>query len=318
MRRPGENGDSCREENAVSAGKPTPHGRERYAVFRAVTTRYMDNDPYRHVNNAVYYSFFDTTVSGWLWENGLVVPQQSDIVGLVVSSSCDYFAGVAFPDAPWHVANPWELARLRTLPADARVIVVGTGLTGIDTAITLLEDGPERTRMIADIDQMDALVQSALTHLRDGRSDEASTVLELQSLLQTIADGYADLGKPVELADGPRLAVRGRALELERAITNIVDNAVKYGGCATLSVSREGGLAMVAILDGGPGIPEAMRDVVLEPFVRGEAARTMNDADGFGLGLTIARSIIEAHNGAISFADGESGGFAVRISLPVA
>ncbi|MBM7516664.1 FAD/NAD(P)-binding protein [Nocardioides nitrophenolicus] len=53
-------------------------------------------------------------------------------------------AGVAFPDAPWHVANPWELARLRTLPADARVIVVGTGLTGIDTAITLLEDGPER------------------------------------------------------------------------------------------------------------------------------------------------------------------------------
>lgn len=83
----------------MSAGKPTPHGRERYAAFRAVTTRYMDNDPYRHVNNAVYYSFFDTTVSGWLWEKGLVVPHQSDIIGLVVSSSCDYFASVAFPDA---------------------------------------------------------------------------------------------------------------------------------------------------------------------------------------------------------------------------
>lgn len=52
--------------------------------------------------------------------------------------------GAALPDAPWHVANPWELARLRTLPADARVVVVGTGLTGIDTTITLLEDGPER------------------------------------------------------------------------------------------------------------------------------------------------------------------------------
>jgi uncharacterized NAD(P)/FAD-binding protein YdhS len=52
--------------------------------------------------------------------------------------------GVALPEAPWHVANPWELARLRALPADARVVVVGTGLTGIDTAITLLEDGPER------------------------------------------------------------------------------------------------------------------------------------------------------------------------------
>lgn len=206
--------------------------------------------------------------------------------------------------------------RTRTLAAVGHDL--RTPITRLRLRAELLEDGPERTRMIADIDQMDALVQSALTHLRDGRSDEASTVLELQSLLQTIADGYADLGKPVELADGPRLAVRGRALELERAITNIVDNAVKYGGSATLSVSREGGLAMVAILDGGPGIPEAMRDVVLEPFVRGEAARTMNDADGFGLGLTIARSIIEAHNGAISFADGESGGFVVRISLPVA
>jgi uncharacterized NAD(P)/FAD-binding protein YdhS len=52
--------------------------------------------------------------------------------------------GAVLPDAAWHVANPWELARLRTLPADARVVVVGTGLTGIDTAITLLEDGPER------------------------------------------------------------------------------------------------------------------------------------------------------------------------------
>ncbi|GAA1503513.1 FAD/NAD(P)-binding protein [Nocardioides humi] len=52
--------------------------------------------------------------------------------------------GAALPEAPWHVANPWELARLRALPADARVVVVGTGLTAIDTVITLLEDGPER------------------------------------------------------------------------------------------------------------------------------------------------------------------------------
>ncbi len=92
----------------------------------------------------------------------------------------------------------------------------------------------------------------------------------------------------------------------------------KYGGYATLSVSREADRAVVSILDGGPGIPEAMRDAVLEPFVRGEAARTMNDPNGFGLGLTIARSIIEAHRGAIGFADGQAGGFVVRITLPVA
>lgn len=206
--------------------------------------------------------------------------------------------------------------RTRTLAAVGHDL--RTPITRLRLRAEMLDDSVEKSRMIADLDQMDALVQSVLTHLRDGQSDEVSTVLDLRSLLQTIADGYADLGKPVELLAGPRLAVRGRALELERAITNVVDNAVKYGGYATLSVSREADRAVVSILDGGPGIPEAMRDAVLEPFVRGEAARTMNDPNGFGLGLTIARSIIEAHRGAIGFADGQAGGFVVRITLPVA
>ncbi|MET0605519.1 MAG: thioesterase family protein [Beijerinckiaceae bacterium] len=77
--------------------KPKPRSREDYVVFRTITTRFLDNDVYGHVNNSVYYSYFDTTVSGWLWEQGLVVPQQSSIVGLTVSSSCDYFDSLEFP-----------------------------------------------------------------------------------------------------------------------------------------------------------------------------------------------------------------------------
>ncbi|MGU9981773.1 ATP-binding protein [Phreatobacter sp. HK31-P] len=206
--------------------------------------------------------------------------------------------------------------RTRTLAAVGHDL--RTPITRLRLRAELLDDSPEKARMIADLDQMDALVQSALTHLRDGRGDEASSTLDLQSLLQSIADGYTDLGKPVEMAPSARLAIRGRPLELERAITNIVDNAIKYGSGASISLHRDGDWALIEVADRGPGIPEAMRATVLEPFVRGEAARTMNEADGFGLGLTIARSIIEAHDGTITFADGNPAGFVVRMSLPVA
>ncbi|WP_342360401.1 thioesterase family protein [Terrarubrum flagellatum] len=78
--------------------KPSPHSRDQYAVFRTITTRFIDNDVYAHVNNAVYYSYFDTTVSGWLLEQGLVIPQKSPVIGLAVNSACDYFDSLAFPD----------------------------------------------------------------------------------------------------------------------------------------------------------------------------------------------------------------------------
>jgi acyl-CoA thioester hydrolase len=78
--------------------RPQPHRRGDYIAFRAITTRWMDNDAYGHVNNASYFSFFDTAVSGWLWENGYVIPGQTDIIGLAVSSACDYFESLAFPD----------------------------------------------------------------------------------------------------------------------------------------------------------------------------------------------------------------------------
>ncbi|MEJ8573421.1 thioesterase family protein [Microbaculum marinum] len=77
--------------------RPTPDSRDRYRVFQPITTRWMDNDIYGHLNNVVYYSLFDTVVNGFLVENGLVDPHSGDIIGLVVNSSCHYFAPLAFP-----------------------------------------------------------------------------------------------------------------------------------------------------------------------------------------------------------------------------
>lgn len=78
--------------------KPTRRHRPTYPVFRPITTRWMDNDAYGHVNNVHYYSYFDSAVNGWLVENGLLSIGDSPVIGLVVESGCAYFESVAFPE----------------------------------------------------------------------------------------------------------------------------------------------------------------------------------------------------------------------------
>nr|WP_108661271.1 thioesterase family protein [Acuticoccus kandeliae] len=78
--------------------RPTPSTREAYRLFRTVPLRWMDNDIYGHMNNVVHYSLFDTAVNGWLIEEGLLDLRHSPTVGLVVSTGCQYFAEMAFPD----------------------------------------------------------------------------------------------------------------------------------------------------------------------------------------------------------------------------
>ena len=79
--------------------RAAPDSRDRYRLFQPITTRWMDNDQYGHLNNAVYYSLFDTVVNRFLIDNGLVDPLGGAIIGLVVNSSCHYFAPLAFPEA---------------------------------------------------------------------------------------------------------------------------------------------------------------------------------------------------------------------------
>jgi acyl-CoA thioester hydrolase len=100
----------------VSGEREQPAQRADYAVIRTVTTRWMDNDMYGHVNNVVYYSYFDTAVNAWLIETGLLAPagssrQESEVIGLVVETQCRYFAPISFPDS---VAIGMRVARLGT------------------------------------------------------------------------------------------------------------------------------------------------------------------------------------------------------------
>lgn len=91
--------------------KPEPGRRSDYRHFQAIQTRWMDNDVYRHVNNVVYYSFFDTVVNAYLIDKGVLDLEASQIVGLVVETQCNYFSPVAFPDL---VHGGLRVARLGT------------------------------------------------------------------------------------------------------------------------------------------------------------------------------------------------------------
>jgi acyl-CoA thioester hydrolase len=82
----------------MSAPRPQPEARSRYPHFLAITTRWMDNDAYRHVNNVVYYSYFDTVVNQYLIGRGVLDVEASPVVGLVVETQCHYFSPIAFPD----------------------------------------------------------------------------------------------------------------------------------------------------------------------------------------------------------------------------
>ena len=93
------------------AERPRPSQRSAYKAFRALTTRWMDNDPYGHMNNVVHYSLFDTAVNGWLIDQGVLDFRAGKQVGLVVETGCRYFSELAFPD---RVTAGLRVARLGT------------------------------------------------------------------------------------------------------------------------------------------------------------------------------------------------------------
>lgn len=78
-------------------GRPTPERRDAYVHFQIMTTRWMDNDPYRHMNNTTYYAFFDSVVCQYLIEHGVLDIEKSPVIGLVVETTCSFFKPIAFP-----------------------------------------------------------------------------------------------------------------------------------------------------------------------------------------------------------------------------
>jgi signal transduction histidine kinase len=183
-----------------------------------------------------------------------------------------------------------------------------------------MDDEEQRRKMLADLEELEAMVSATLAFGRDAKATEPVAALDLAELLRTVLDEAAD-ARP-EAADRlayegpPHLVVRARPLGLKRAFANLVANAVNYGEGARVRLGPpRAGMLTVEVEDDGPGIAPADLERVFEPFHRGEPSRN-RETGGVGLGLPIARNILRAHGGDIALANRPAGGLRATATLP--
>ena len=192
-----------------------------------------------------------------------------------------------------------------------------TPITRMRLRSEFIEDETHRSRMLSDLDQMRSMLESVLSFLRNDRKLEAMTLVDIASTLQLVTDQFGDMGRKVSY-DGPAHAMATvRPDDLLRSVTNLVENAVRFGAEATIRLRTSPDQVTIDVEDDGPGISDAQKNNMLEPFVRGDDARNMDEASGFGLGLSIANAIVLAHGGVLSLHDRQPHGLVVRIQLPV-
>ncbi|MNN47568.1 Sensor protein CpxA [compost metagenome] len=193
-----------------------------------------------------------------------------------------------------------------------------TPITRMKLRVEMSEQPELRDKLLNDLDNMTRLVREGIAYARSSESlKETSLKLELNAWVNSIACDYQDIGKNVQFqANDTRLPIVTRPQALRRVVTNLLDNALKFGGYAVIEIddSSAGDIA-IHILDGGPGIPDAELDAVLQPFYRVETSRN-RDTGGTGLGLAIAAQLTAQLDGKLRLANRPEGGLKVTVTLP--
>jgi len=190
-----------------------------------------------------------------------------------------------------------------------------TPLTRLRLRAEFVEDPEQQQKMLAELDEMTAMIDGTLAFAREDAKREDARRLDLGELVASVCDDAADANEDVTFEPAPRCEIFGRPIALRRAIANVVDNAIKYAGGARVRVAARGAEFAVEIDDDGPGIPEHERERVFAPFYRIETSRS-RETGGTGLGLAVARSIVHAHGGDIRLAGRAGGGLRVTIFVP--
>ena len=191
-----------------------------------------------------------------------------------------------------------------------------TPLTRLRLRAEFIEDPELQRKMLADLDEMEAMVNATLAFARDDAQHEARVPADLADLLQSLCDDRIDAGGAAAYIGPAHLPVVCRPVAMRRALANLIDNARNYGMGAEVALAAAGGQAVVTIDDSGPGIPESLLEAVFQPFYRVESSRS-RDTGGTGLGLAVARTIIRGHGGDITLANRSEGGLRVTVTVPM-
>jgi signal transduction histidine kinase len=219
-----------------------------------------------------------------------------------------------------HAFNDMQ-ARLRAL-LENRTRLLAALSHDLRTPLTLLrlraenvENADERDKMLATIADMDAMIGATLSFAREEASAEPKRPTDVAALVQSLVDDMADAGLDVVMTPAEPVLLACQPLAVKRALTNLIDNAIKYGERARLALQTAPGAVEITIDDDGPGIPEAELARVFQPFYRVEGSRS-RETGGVGLGLAITQAIVAAQGGTLTLSNRTPKGLRAILTLP--
>lgn len=205
--------------------------------------------------------------------------------------------------------------RDRTLMLAAVSHDLRTPITTLRLRAEYIEDEEMRNKTLATLTEMEAIVSATLGFARDEAADECARPTDIPALLQSLVDDHVDLGSSATYHGPEKLPFTCRPVALRRALNNLIENALKYGGTAEVHLTAQNNSIEICIDDSGPGIPEDKLTEVFTPFFRLDESRSSHTG-GTGLGLSVALSIAHAHGGELTLINRQGGGLRARLVLP--
>jgi signal transduction histidine kinase len=218
-----------------------------------------------------------------------------------------------------HAFNAMTDQVKRTLQSQRQLLsAVGhdlrTPITAMRITSEFIEDSDVRERMQKNLEELQELTEAVLS-AASGAGGEQMRKIDLAALVESLCTDMDELGEPVSWEVHDTAPINCRPNEIRRAVRNLIQNAVAYGTKAEVRLNAANGHYQVIVEDEGPGIAEADRARVFEPFVRLEASRSM-ETGGSGLGLTLVKVIAEGHGGTVELENREARGLRARLTLP--
>jgi len=193
---------------------------------------------------------------------------------------------------------------------------IKTPLTALRVKTELIRDPDVKGDIIRSVNKMERITSSALDYVRgESRSEEKQNV-DLRALIESECSEFEELGEQVEFSGEQELHYRCRPIALARAVRNLIENAVKYGSATNVEITKSDAFIEIRIIDKGPGLPEEQFEYAFDPFKRFSDARE-SDQGGFGLGLPIAKAIVQGHDGSLQLKPNTPSGLCAIIQLPL-
>ena len=194
-----------------------------------------------------------------------------------------------------------------------------TPLTALELQAVMLPDSEQRSEILHTLEEIRQMVGETLRFANQNARAEPSEQVDLTVLLEEVCDHHRRLGHDVRVQVPAQLHYRCRPFVLKRAINNLIENSLKHGTHAMVTMADQGHDGVrIEITDDGPGIPETLLERVFEPFFQLDESRHREAGGSVGLGLATARDCIQAHGGMLRLANRPQGGLIAHIELPVA